>query len=61
MTTRAAIFVLDRGKRIFRKNVIAEAPSILAASQSSSGMVRKNYLKRKVQVAEATRGIIKPV
>ena len=55
------MLVTERGSRIRRKNIMAEAPSSLAASQSSSGMVRKNCRKRKVQVADATSGRIKPV
>ena len=42
------------------KNRIGPAPSTRAASTSSSGTVRKNWRNRKVAVAEAISGIVRP-
>ena len=39
---------------------IGPAPSMRAASTSSSGTVRKNWRNRKVAVAEAISGIVRP-
>ena len=41
-------------------NCHALAPSIFAASDNSSGRVRKNCLNKNVAVAEAIRGKVKP-
>ncbi|MNJ05021.1 hypothetical protein D3C73_1660710 [compost metagenome] len=60
MTKSAAILVRESGNRISRKNFIGPAPSTRAASISSSGMVRKNWRKRKVAVAEAINGRVRP-
>ena len=54
------MFVLDRGARIDQKNRSGPAPSIRAASVSSSGTVRKNWRKRNVAVADAISGIVRP-
>ena len=50
----------DSGSRMLRKKRSGEAPSIRAASHSSSGTVRKNCRNRKVAVAEAISGRISP-
>src|SRR5262249_37196231 len=60
MTTRAATFVRESGRRIDQKKRKGPAPSIRAASRSSSGRVRKNWRKRNVAVAEARRGMVRP-
>ena len=52
--------VFESGRRIFLKKIMGEAPSILAASHNSSGMVRKNCRNKNVQVADATSGRISP-
>ena len=54
------MFVRERGRRIDPKNRSGPAPSIRAASRSSSGTVRKNWRKRNVAVAEAIRGMVRP-
>ena len=43
------------------KKRIGPAPSMRAASTSSSGTVRKNWRNRKVAVAEAMSGRLRPV
>src|SRR5262249_43821119 len=60
ITKSAAMFVLDKGARIDQKNRSAPAPSIRAASASSSGTVRKNCRKRNVAVADAMSGMVRP-
>ena len=50
----------DKGARIDQKNRSAPAPSIRAASVSSSGTVRKNCRNRNVAVADAMSGIVRP-
>ncbi|MNY58467.1 hypothetical protein D3C86_1948060 [compost metagenome] len=42
MMDSAAILARERGNKISKKNLIGPAPSRRAASQSSSGTVRKN-------------------
>ena len=54
------MLVRDRGKSTSQKNRMGEAPSILDASASSSGTVKKNCLNKNVAVAEAMRGMVKP-
>ena len=56
MTKSAAMLVAESGSRMSLKKRIGPAPSIRAASTSSSGTVRKNWRKRKVAVAEAISG-----
>ena len=60
ITNRAAIDVRLIGNRMSQKNRIGEAPSTRAASASSSGTLRKNCRNRKVAVAEAMIGMIRP-
>ena len=59
MTKNAAIFVLLIGSTISTKNFISLAPSPLAASASSSGMLIKNHRNKNVALAEAINGKIK--
>ena len=56
----AATFVIESGRRIVKKKRMGPAPSMRAASVSSSGTVRKNCRKRKVAVAEAMTGRMRP-
>ena len=60
MTNSAAIEVRLIGSRMSQKKRIGEAPSTRAASASSSGTLRKNCRNRKVAVAEAMIGMIRP-
>ena len=60
ITKSAAMLVLESGTRMSRKKRIGPAPSMRAASSSSSGTVRKNWRNRKVAVAEAISGIVRP-
>ena len=60
ITNRAAIDVRLIGSRMSQKKRIGEAPSTRAASVSSSGTLRKNWRNRKVAVAEAISGMIRP-
>src|SRR6267142_3373228 len=60
MTNSAAILVRESGSRMWRKKRRGPAPSILAASTSSSGMVMKNCRKSRVAVAEAISGRVSP-
>ena len=60
ITNSAAIEVLDKGTRMSLKKRMAPAPSMRAASTSSSGTVRKNWRNRKVAVAEAISGRVRP-
>ena len=60
ITNKAAIFVLLIGTKISMKNFIGFAPSILAASTISFGMVIKNCLNKKVAVADAINRNINP-
>ena len=60
ITNSAAIDVRDSGNSTSQKNRIGPAPSMRAASTSSSGTVRKNCLKRKVAVALAINGMVSP-
>ncbi len=48
MTNSAAMFVRDSGSTTSQKKRIGPAPSIFAASTSSSGIVRKNWRKSRV-------------
>ncbi|MOA56332.1 hypothetical protein D3C78_1802920 [compost metagenome] len=60
ITNRAAMLVLDSGSSTSKKNRTGPAPSMRAASMSSSGTVRKNWRNRKVAVAEAISGKVRP-
>ena len=60
ITKSAAMLVLDRGSNTSQKKRMGPAPSMRAASTSSSGTVRKNWRNKKVAVAEAINGIVKP-
>src|SRR5512141_713492 len=60
MTKSAAIDVVDKGNSTSLKKRIGPAPSMRAASTSSSGTVRKNWRNRNVAVAEAMRGMVRP-
>ena len=60
ITNIAAMFVTDSGTRIVKKKRIGPAPSMRAASASSSGTVMKNWRNRKVAVADAISGMISP-
>ena len=57
----AASIVLDKGIKKSIKNLQLLAPSNLADSRSSSGTVLQNCRKKKVAVADATKGRISPV
>lgn len=54
------MLVRDMGITTSKKKRIGLAPSILDASISSSGMVKKVCLNMKVAVAEAINGILNP-
>ena len=60
ITNSAAIEVADSGTSTSLKKRIGPAPSMRAASTSSSGTVRKNWRNRKVAVAEAISGTVRP-
>ena len=60
ITKSAAMLVFDSGSTTSQKNRIGPAPSMRAASASSSGMVRKNCRKRNVAVADAVSGRMRP-
>jgi len=60
ITNSAAIDVLDSGISTSQKKRMGPAPSMRAASTSSSGTVRKNWRNRKVAVAEAMSGMVRP-
>src|SRR5256885_14568618 len=60
ITNSAAIEVLDSGTSTSLKKRIGPAPSMRAASTSSSGTVRKNWRNRNVAVAEAISGTVRP-
>ncbi|MNI65539.1 hypothetical protein D3C73_1210510 [compost metagenome] len=61
MTNSAARLVFDSGNTMSQKKRIGPAPSIRAASSSSSGKVIKNWRNRKVAVAETINGSVRPV
>ena len=54
------MLVRDRGSTICQKKRSAPAPSILAASTSSSGIVKNTWRKSRVAVAEAMSGTVSP-
>lgn len=56
-----ASIVRDSGTRMSRKKRNGPAPSIRAASNSSFGTDLKNCREKKVPVAEAMSGRIRPV
>src|SRR4051794_41887110 len=60
ITKRAAMLVLESGRSTSRKKRIGPAPSMRAASASSSGTVRKNWRKRKVAGGGAMSGSGRP-
>ena len=60
MTNSAAMLVFDSGSNTSQKNRIGPAPSMRAASVSSSGTVKKNWRNKKVAVAEAINGTVNP-
>ena len=60
ITNSAAMLVRESGSTVSLKKRKGPAPSILEASTSSFGMVRKNWRKNRVAVAEAMRGIVSP-
>ncbi|MCY1557095.1 hypothetical protein D9M68_939110 [compost metagenome] len=60
MTNSAAMLVDDSGNSTSQKKRIGPAPSTRAASTSSSGTVRKNWRNRKVAVALAMSGTVRP-
>ena len=60
ITKSAAMFVRDIGTTTSIRNRIGPAPSMRAASASSSGIVRKNCRNRNVAVADAISGIVSP-
>src|SRR5512146_1418036 len=60
MTNSAAMLVRDSGSRMSKKKRMGPAPSMRAASASSSGTVRKNWRKRNVAVADAISGSVRP-
>src|SRR5476651_1401511 len=60
ITNSAAMFVFDRGSTTSHKNRNAPAPSMRAASISSSGSVMKNWRNRNVAVADAISGSVRP-
>ena len=60
ITNSAAIDVRVTGSRMSMKKRMGPAPSMRAASTSSSGTVRKNCRNKKVAVAEAISGTVRP-
>src|SRR5215216_4605800 len=60
ITNNAAMLVLESGSSTSQKKRIGPAPSMRAASASSSGTVRKNWRNRNVAVAEAISGNVRP-
>src|SRR6266852_7155511 len=60
ITNSAAILVLESGRTTSQKKRIGPAPSMRAASASSSGTVKKNCRNKKVAVAEAMSGSVSP-
>ena len=60
ITESAAMLVRDSGNRMVTKKRSGPAPSTRAASASSSGTVMKNWRNRKVAVAEAISGMVRP-
>ena len=60
ITNSAAMFGRDSGTTTSQKKRIGPAPSMRAASASSSGIVRKNWRNRNVAVAEAISGTVSP-
>ena len=60
ITNRAAIEVRVSGSKMSMKKRIGPAPSMRAASTNSSGTVRKNCRNKKVAVAEAISGTVRP-
>ncbi|MCY1364691.1 hypothetical protein D3C87_476730 [compost metagenome] len=60
ITNSAAIEVLDSGSSTSKKKRMGLAPSMRDASVSSSGTVRKNWRNRKVAVADAISGTVRP-
>ena len=60
ITNSAAMLVFESGSNTSQKKRMGPAPSMRAASTSSSGTVRKNWRNKKVAVAEAISGIVKP-
>ena len=54
------MLVFESGSTTFQKKRIGPAPSMRAASASSSGIVMKNCRKRKVAVADAMSGSVSP-
>src|SRR5260221_14453126 len=56
----AVMLVVESGSTTSQKKRMGPAPSIRAASASSSGVVRKNWRKRKVAEAEAMSGRMSP-
>src|ERR1700712_233654 len=60
ITNSAAMFVFDSGNTTSHRKRNAPAPSMRAASMSSSGSVMKNWRNRNVAVADAISGSVKP-
>ena len=60
ITNSAAIEVRVSGSSMSMKKRIGPAPSIRAASTSSSGTVKKNCRNKNVAVAEAISGTVRP-
>src|SRR5262249_24778537 len=60
ITQSAAMFAFDNGRRNDHRNRSGPAPSSCAASASESGMVWKNCRNRKVPVADAISGTVRP-
>ncbi len=54
------MLVFDKGNKISLKNRMGPAPSIRAASINSLGIVKKNCRNKKVAVAEAIKGKVRP-
>jgi hypothetical protein len=54
------MLVRDSGSSTSQKKRMGPAPSMRAASTSSSGTVRKNWRNRKVAVADAISGTVRP-
>ena len=60
ITNSAAMLVRDSGSSVSQKKRNGPAPSMRAASSSSSGTVMKNWRNRNVAVAEAISGSVRP-
>ena len=61
MTNSAAMLAAETGIRMSRRKRSGPAPSMRAASTSSSGMATNTWRNSSVAVAEAISGTVRPV